>query len=171
MLAGAFSFTRLSGYYEYEGRTKRPTHKENRYMNDKKAHIKGNDSMLKMVKGSSQLPAPAIETYTIERDDDRPLQFNGRLIGSNEPDESHLFGTRVEVFVTRSGKIVTAVYQWQREKGRERWAAAAHQMPEDALNWLKADGGGYLGRASKEAWGEACENHLPLQGQNVEIID
>ena len=133
--------------------------------------IQGNSEMLKMVRGSSQLPDSALQTITLERDDDRPLQFQGRLIGSNDPDENMKHGTRVEVFVTKSGKIVTAVYQWQHENDRERWAAAAHQMPDDALNWLKQDGGGHLGRASKEAWDSACANHLPLQGQDVEVVD
>ena len=113
----------------------------------------------------------AFETYVVERDDDRPLQFEGRRIGWNEIDEDANNGTAVEIFVTRSGKLITAVHQWQDAKGRERFGAAVHMMPDNALAWLKADGGGYLGRASREAWEKACANHLPLQGQDVEVID
>jgi hypothetical protein len=138
-------------------------------MSDSK--LKGNSAMLEMVRGSSQLPDSALETITLERDNDRPLQFVGRLIGSNDPDENVNNGTLVEVYVTKSGKLVTCVYQWQDAKNRERHAAGVHQMPDGALAWLKADGGGYLGKASRKAWDEACANHLPLQGQDVEVID
>jgi hypothetical protein len=137
----------------------------------KKPRIRGNSAMLEMVRGSSQLPDSALETITLERDDDRPLRFSGRLIGANDIDEGVTNGTKVAIYVTKSGKIVTGVHQWQREKGRERHAASAHQMPDSALEWLRVDGGGYLGKASKEAWDEACANHLPLQGQDVEVID
>ena len=139
-------------------------------MNDKKAHIKGNSSMLEMVRGAKD-HSSAYETYTLERDDDLPLQFIGQLIGENEINDKVLNGTRVSVYVTKSGKIVTAAHQWQREKGRERHAAAAHQMPQAALSWLRADGGGYLGRASRDAWEAACALHPALQGHDVEIID
>lgn len=133
--------------------------------------IKGNSSMLEVARGSRELPKSAFETVILERDNDLPLKFNGRLIGCNHPDEEANTGTLVEIFVTKSGKLVTSVWQWQDAKNRERHAAAAHQTPDQALEWLKQDGGGYLGKASRAAWEEACENHLPLQGHDVEVID
>lgn len=148
-------------------------------MISKKTKIQGNSEMLRMVRAqqaetpSYQHKTPPLETFVVERDHDLPIQFTGYRVGhgqSNHHKEAP-HGTSVEIFVTRSGKIVTAVHQWQREKDRERFAAAAHSKPEDALEWLKEDGGGYLGKASREAWDDACDNHLPLQGQNVEIID
>ena len=120
---------------------------------------------------SNSSHSSAFETFVVERDDDRPLKFEGRLIGKNDVDEDVNNGTLVEIFVTRSGKLVTAVHQWQDAKNREAFRAAVHMMPDDALEWLKKDGGGYLGRASREAWEQACASHLPLQGQDVEVID
>lgn len=154
----------------HEVRTKRTTNRRNKHMNDKKATIKGNSSMLEMVRGS-KAQSSAYGTVTLQRDDDLPLQFTGQLIGCNEIDGDPVNGTLVTLFATKSGKIITAVYQWQRGKGRERHAAAAHQMPQDALTWLKADGGGYLGKASREAWEAACAIHPAFQGHDVEVID
>lgn len=116
----------------------------------------------------------ALREFKVERDDNRPLQFQGYLIGWNEVDFSTVpRGTQVSIYVTKGNKIVTAVHQWQRgEKDeRQRYKAGAHQTPETALEWLIEDGGGKLGRASREAWEAACSLWPSLQGHEVEVID
>lgn len=116
----------------------------------------------------------ALREFKIERDDNLPLVFQGYLVGWNEIDVSAVpRGTKVSIYVTRSGKIVTAVYQWQRgaQNEKRRYAAAVHVKPEEALEWLIKDGGKRLGKASRDAWELACEVWPPLQGREVEVID
>lgn len=119
-------------------------------------------------------PDRALRKFTLERGDNRPLQFTGYLIGWNEIDVTNEpRGTQVQLFVTRSNKIVIAVYQWQRKDDleRERHKAWAVSTPEEALETLIEDGGGKLGRASREAWDAACATWPPLRGYDVEVID
>jgi len=116
----------------------------------------------------------ALREFKVERDDNRPLQFQGYLIGWNDVDISTVpRGTQVSIYITKGNKIVTAVHQWQRgEKAeRQRHKAGAHQTPESALDWLIEDGGGKLGRSSREAWEVACSVWPSLQGHEVEVID
>jgi hypothetical protein len=114
-----------------------------------------------------------LREFTLERDDNRPLRFQGYLVGFHEIDLDVPRGTAVLVFVTKSGKIVTSVYQWQRDakRERERHDAAAHDTAEGALDWLIQDGGGCLGRVSRQAWERACATWPPLQGYNVEVVE
>jgi hypothetical protein len=117
----------------------------------------------------------AIREYTVERDSNLPLQFAGYLVGWNDIDTSVPRGTRVCVFVTKRGKIITSVHQWQRElvgeRQRERHDAGVHESAKDALAWLVQDGGNRLGRASREAWDLACRVWPSLQGCEVEVIE
>jgi hypothetical protein len=116
----------------------------------------------------------ALREFTLEREDNRPLRFHGYLVGWNEIDiQEQPRGTQVQIFVTRSDKIITRVYQWQRKEGlaREKHKAGVHMSPEEALDWLIADGGGKLGRASREAWETACSIWPSLKGYDVEVID
>jgi len=155
------------------------------------AQIKGNDVMLKLYREGKLEKAPpkfmanngetdlreefdmALQEYTLERDDNLPLQFKGYLVGWNDVDLSVARGTRVTIFVTKSNKIVTAVHQWQRgeTKQRQRHAAGAHPAAQDALKWLIADGSGRLGRSSREAWELACQVWPALKGHDVEVLD
>lgn len=114
-----------------------------------------------------------LREFTLERDDNRPLRFQGYLVGFHEVDQDAPRGTAVLVFVTKRGKIVTSVHQWQRDakRERERHDAAAHDTAEEALDWLIRDGGGHLGRASRQAWERACATWAPLQGYDVEIVE
>jgi len=114
-----------------------------------------------------------LREFTLERDDNRPLRFHGYLVGFHEVDTAAPRGTSVLVFVTKRGKIVTAVYQWQKDakRSRERYAAAAHETADDALAWLIEDGGGHLGRSSRRAWERACQTWPPLQGYDVEVVE
>jgi len=141
--------------------------------------IQGNDVLLNLWR-EGKIKHPPLSTdlvlqeFTVERDNNRPLQFRGYLIGWNRVDYATVpRGTQVSIFVTRSGKIITAVHQWQRSEKleRQRHDAGVHQTPEDALEWLIQDGNGKLGRASREAWEIACSVWSPLQGHEVEVID
>lgn len=116
----------------------------------------------------------ALREFRVERSDDLPLVFQGYLIGWNEIDVSAMpRGTKVSIYVTKSGKIVTAVFQWQRGShgSKTRHSAGVHATPKDALGWLKQDGGNRLGSASREAWEVACQVWPPLQGHEVEVVD
>jgi len=149
--------------------------------------IKGNDELYRLHREGrlgqgARRPDPTDPTrgfdvrpreYTVERDDNLPLRFTGRLVGWNEVDPSVPRGTRVTIFVTRSTRIVTAVHQWQRgEKSeRSRHDAGVHDRPDEALAWLIRDGGNQLGRSSREAWEMACQVWPAFKGHDVEVID
>jgi hypothetical protein len=138
--------------------------------------VEGSDVLLRLQKPDGirkDPPSSFEEEFTLERDDDLPLRFRGRLIGWNEVDPDTPRGTEVRIYATRRGKIVTAVHQWQKDvkRDRERHSAAAHAVPEEALAWLKRDGGGHLGKASKSAWDLACKTWPPLNGRDVEIVE
>jgi hypothetical protein len=138
--------------------------------------IKGNSVVLDSLRRAREEAdtASGDQQYTLERDDNRPLQFRGILVGYNEANIAEdVRGTQVQIFVTGSGKIITAVYQWQRKEGleRERHKAKVHESPEAALDFLIGDGGGKLGRASREAWEMACNVEPSLKGHDVEVID
>lgn len=141
--------------------------------------IRGNDAVLRLRKpggikrSARELADDDVREFTIERDDNRPLRFQGRLVGFNEVDPEAPRGTSISIFATRRGRFVTSVHQWQRDakRERERHAAAVHDSAEDALAWLIQDGGGRLGQSSKEAWDMACRVWLPLQGHDVEVVE
>lgn len=136
--------------------------------------IRGNDVVLRRVRDRpDSAPDSALEEYTLERDQNLPLRFRGQLIGWNEIDPAVTRGTAVAIYVTRRGQIITSVHQWQRDdfRDRERHDACVHQTAEAALEWLVQDGGGHLGRASREAWEMACRTWPPLQGKDVEIVE
>lgn len=133
---------------------------------------RGNDSVLQLLDRPPS-SAPTLEKYLVDRDDDRPLSFEGYFLGKNEIDPEDRLGTLVKIYITKSHKIITSVYQWQRSSSqeRQRHRAAAHTNVEDALTWLKTDGGGKLGKASREAWEAACQTWPEFRGQDVEHID
>jgi hypothetical protein len=152
--------------------------------------IQGNDVLQQMVKKgrAENAPDPSFsetlgptETFKLERDSNLPMQFKGKLLGSNVVVPEDARGTFVSIYVTQRGKIITHVYQWQRVDPwegegeaplkRSRNSAAVHVNGPDALAWLIQDGGGNLGSASRQAWEAACANYPALHGQDVEIID
>lgn len=152
--------------------------------------IQGNDSLQQMVSQSRDQPEEGavsssipLSTIILDRDNNLSLQFEGRLIGQNSVYEGSLAsrGTWVSIYITKGGKIVTHVHQWQggSEPGelgyggrnRSRDVAGVHVDPQQALAWLIRDGGGILGSASREAWTKACRNWPPFKGHDVEIID
>ena len=157
----------------------------------KSTGIKGNDILLRLIKaGKRDVQDPrwkaiadngdtdlstkfdfALREYELPRDDDLTLSFQGYLIGWNEVDPNAPRGTSVSIFVTRRDKIITFVHAWQREKDRTRNAAAVHTTAAEAVEWLKEDGRGFLGHASREAWELACQAWPPLQGQDVERVE
>ncbi len=116
-------------------------------------------------------PESSVQEYTLERGRDLSLRFRGILVGYNDVDiEGNDRGTHVQIFVTTSRKIVTAVHQWQRKKGRKRHKAQVHESPEAAMSFLMEDGGGKLGRASREAWIMACNVEPTLKGYDAEVV-
>ena len=138
--------------------------------------IKGNSVVLDSLRQAREMADTenGDQEYTLERDHNRPLRFRGLLVGYNDVNiEEDPRGTQVQIFVTGSRKIITAVYQWQRKEGleRERHKAQVHETPEAALDFLVEDGGGKLGRASREAWDMACQVEPTLKGHDVEVID
>lgn len=113
----------------------------------------------------------------VKRDGARDLSFRGTLVasgihgGPGELIRDWQRGTEVEIYVTASQKIVTAVRQWTIWEGEaDAYRAEVHDTPEAALAWLVADCGGTLGKASKEAWEEACSNCALLAGCDVEEV-
>lgn len=136
------------------------------------ASLQASDVLLRLLKGSESSEESSGE-FTLERDEDVPLRFHGTLVGWNDVNEDVPRGTSVFVFVTRGRKIITYVHQWQRDKERprERRAAGVHQDGRAALEWLRQDGGGHLGKASREAWQLACDAYPPLHDHNVEVVD
>jgi len=115
---------------------------------------------------------------TVKRDGDRDLHFRGRQVGAGEFGVGEFWedwnrGTRVTIYITAGGKIITAVLQWSRWQGEtpELNRAAVHATADEALAWLTRDSGGTLGRASKEAWAEACSIAPELAGQDVEEVE
>lgn len=137
--------------------------------------IKGNRVVFDALRRSrEEEDSGETQEFTLERDDNLPLRFKGTLVGYNDVDiDRDPRGTQVQIFITGSGKIITAVYQWQRKEGleRERHKACAHGNPEAALEFLIEDGGDKLGRSSREAWDMACNVEPSLKGYDVEVID
>jgi hypothetical protein len=126
-----------------------------------------------------------LEEHLLLRDDGLDLRFQGYLVGVNDHPPHMQAGTLVRIFVTRAGKIVTAVHQWRRadqrawsRKGnagippivRQKNTAAVHDDPRAAVQWLIEDGKGRLGRSSAEAWKMACQTWPTLRGLDVEEI-
>jgi len=151
--------------------------------------IAGNNSLQLLVQEERSKKAPdgtytesvPLETFTLDRDDTIPLQFRGRCVGTTEVNEDATVGTKVSIFITGKGKIVTHIYQWQRKDGfqgeglapikRSRKVAGIHSEPQEAFAWLIQDGNGRLGSSSRRAWEMACANWPALQGHDIEIID
>lgn len=124
---------------------------------------------------------PETRNHLIARDGEKPLNLRGRLIGQGKAvrrASDGERGTEVSIYVAASsGKLVTAVHQWQNtdDRQRERHGAAVHEDAEDALAWLKDDptfgGGGHLGSASQRAWMQACRVYPPMMDGGTEDVD
>lgn len=118
---------------------------------------------------------PAPEELRVPRDGDRDLAFSGRrLAEETRTSRDETRGTTVAIYVTVGGNLVTAVQQWESKKGRRQVAAAraaVHDLPDQALDWLKQDAGGELGPASKGAWESACRAWPELSALEVERVE
>ena len=115
------------------------------------------------------------------RDGDRDLQFRGWKVGKGTTGSGGTSGyacdwnrgTRVRIWITTGGRIITGAESWSCWQGEEdRHRAAAHQSADLALAWLRGDSytEDHLGPASKEAWEEACSAVPSLAGLDVEAI-
>jgi len=122
------------------------------------------------------------EEIRVKRDGDRDLAFSGWILGigtqlaseyQRQGNLSSSRGTQVVIYLTRGRQIVTSVKQWEKqsERTRDTHRGAAHKTPKAALEWLRKDAGGELGRASKSAWEEACATWPELEAEDVERID
>jgi hypothetical protein len=116
--------------------------------------------------------------FELERDGARNLAFKGWKIGFGSHGNGGQFekdwtrGTKVRIYLTTGGSLVTSVSRWSHWQGeRSRFAAAAHATTEAALAWLVEDAGGELGVASKLAWETACSRWSELEGADVEQVD
>lgn len=107
-----------------------------------------------------------MKRYTVTRDGDLDLTFTGRLVGSGEHGSGGTSGyacdwnrgTKVCLYLTAAGHVVTAVHYWSQWQGEsESDIAAVHAGGAEALAWLVDQDGGELGPASKEAWTQAAE--------------
>ena len=117
-----------------------------------------------------------MDEYRIKRDGGKDLVFRGERVGEGDqggPGERCNWnrGTDVAIYVTESGRVVTSVTQWSQWEDESDWhRAAVHATGAEAFAWLLEDCGGELGRASKEAWVEACSSSVMLEGDDVEVI-
>lgn len=118
-----------------------------------------------------------MDRIRVKRDGAKDLAFVGELIGEashggpGEYVSDWQRGTEVSLYLTREGRLVTAVRQWtiwQEEADAHR--AAVHDTPQAAYDWLVRDCGGTLGHASKECWEEACKHCGLLAGLDVEEV-
>jgi hypothetical protein len=126
-------------------------------------------------------PSPSVQFHRIARTGTRDLQFEGRLIGQGtNPAEFPNRSLHVAIYATTSGKYVTRIDQGPvglpgpdapPGSGMEAVIRAdVHETAEEAYEWLLSANRGRLGRVSKEAWVQACQNWPPLAGQDVETV-
>ncbi len=111
---------------------------------------------------------------TIARDGDLDMRLNGWLTGSGStynPVNNSGRWVDVSIYLTTGGYIVAACLRRTQWDGESDTAQAYHGAPRDVLAWLVADGGGYLGPASKEAYTEACAAIPALADEAVETVD
>jgi hypothetical protein len=117
-----------------------------------------------LTQGCENAPDGTSSERRVARDGDRDLVFCGWHVGEGR---SHRTTGQlivnlaplviVDIWVTDTGRIVTAETRWSREReDPHKTAAAVHDDPADALKWLRQRARGRLGSVSKEAWRQAC---------------
>lgn len=99
---------------------------------------------------------------------------NAWLLGTGEIG-SKKRGTRVKIWITPGGTLLTNVTTWQSATFEGDFDSSSshgqwHETPQAALDWLIRDGGGKLGTASKEAWKHACTTFEPMLGMHETFI-
>lgn len=113
--------------------------------------------------------------YRIPRDGDLDLSFRGTLLGEGsrgtggDHPRDWTRWTTVRIYRTEGGSIVTAVEQG-RDDGRHRARAAIHDTATEAIDWLREDAGGSLGRASRDALSVARDRGEDFAAAAVERI-
>jgi hypothetical protein len=119
--------------------------------------------------------------WRVYRDGDRDYQFKGWKVGQGETGSGGTSGykcdwnrgTKIRIWITTGGRIITGAECWSHWQGAEtQHRAAAHKTADEALEWLRRDSytGDHLGPASKEAWEQACEAVPSLDGLDVEMV-
>lgn len=106
--------------------------------------------------------------HTVERDGEIPLEFSGRVLGEGRQEAGRGW-TWVVVYRTEAGALVTAVEQGL-DDGRHRARAAIHDTATEAIDWLREDAGGSLGRASRDALSDARDRDEDFAAAAVERI-
>jgi hypothetical protein len=79
-------------------------------------------------------------------------------------------GTDVEIRLTPGGRLVTTRRSWT-SGGEVEQRGDVHETPDQALDWLLADGKGKLGPASKQAWVAACGIVPSMRGMDVRRVE
>lgn len=130
--------------------------------------------------------ADDLREWRVTRDGARDLSFKGWLLGEGSHGtggnsgfvKDWTRGVEVSIFLTTGGRLITGVKRWSRWQGEgDKFTAETHDLCDTSatiasvLGWLREDGGGYLGVASKEAWEEACKTCPALAKADVETID
>ena len=111
---------------------------------------------------------------TVRRDGDLDLVFDGWHVAHATMDLGAFRNLGVDVWVTTTGRIVTAeTRSTSREGETSRYAAAAHTGHGRAYGWLVDRTGGKvgsLGGVSKQAWVQTCRVVAELAGQDRERV-
>jgi hypothetical protein len=127
----------------------------------RKGVIQGDDRVRSAFQGP-KFPFERATFFMVDRDNDLPIQFSGAKIGYGKVGDDKQ-GTEVTIYVTAEDhQIIVHVHGWQPE-GRKLLKAEVFEDGGDALEWLRKDGRGKLGRASKQAWIAACAAYKPLE--------
>jgi hypothetical protein len=121
------------------------------------------------------------KTWIVERPGALDVEVSAWLIGRGEiaTGMSPRRTMTVEIWITTKGKLLVfrkAVTQFAQGGGDGLSVSEFHDTPAAAYDWLVNDGKGKLGRASKQAWIEACQQFEPMRGMEVaeeeeEILD
>jgi len=127
-------------------------------MTTRKGVIEGDDRVLAGTGYGSKDDPNAV--HVIDRSRDLPIEFTGRKIGYGKVG-SDLGSTEVTIYVTAGEQIVCHVSQVQ-SRDRRFSKAEVFKDGKEALEWLR-DGKGELGKASKDAWTQACATHEPIE--------
>ncbi len=97
-----------------------------------------------------QLEKTPPEEFVVERNHDADLEFRGWLLcGERAADWSGERWTEIDLFRTVGGKLIVAVRQGSTTRGTMRQAGGVCEDGDEVVEWLREDGKGRFGPASK----------------------
>jgi hypothetical protein len=81
-------------------------------------------------------------------------------------------GTDVTIRLMVGGQLLTSRCSWTKgpTSSEESQTGRVNSTPQAAWEWLLEDGGGKLGRASKDAWVKACRTVPPMADLEFEQV-